>query len=319
MFFPLCLGEELPNFKDIEIKELPKFPDIPLIEVKPPTDASKDEKKAFAERVQVILHTCNENEYWAVLEKLKPPTATDGTLLDDHPVTFPNVGTIIGMFAGYHAALMKTGQADQCIAPLVKALRSDFPNAEAIIGVGMAYAKGQNLKFADVMVSDQIENCIQVKWVKGEVTNRGARPPVSSKLGRIFCVPPKDDWEEEVFCCTADDSRKPCLHIGCIVSAPWLMRDPHLRDHLLRHIPNVKGGEMEGWALLIVKDIYPEVGVIIIKGVADYGDEEKADNWQFTAAKAAVDYTHYRLQKTGCNEFKGKHLQEPITREGASN
>ena len=33
----------------------------------------------FATQVVVILHTCNDNEYWAALERLEPPTAEDGS------------------------------------------------------------------------------------------------------------------------------------------------------------------------------------------------------------------------------------------------
>lgn len=298
-------------------KESPKFKDIEAIgqncKVKPPSDtaASEDDKKAFAEQVQLILHTCNEKEYMAVLEKLERPTASDGKPLDDYPLYFPNIVTVIGMFAGYRVALMKTGQADQCIVPLVNALHSDFPNTQAIIGVGIAYAKSTDLKFADVMVSDQIENCVQVRWENNKITNRGARCPVDLNLREAFCIPATTSWESNVFPCTdngdSDSQRKPCLHVGCIVSAPWLVRDLELKKKLFEHTPSAKGGEMEGWALLIVKGIYPDVGVIIIKGVADYGDKDKEDDWQLTAAKAAVHYTHYRLTQAGGKEFRGKH------------
>ena len=178
--------------------------------------------------------------------------------------------------------------------------------------IGIGYASSQKLQFADVMVSDRIENCVQVKWENGEITNRGARPPVDLDLKRIFCQSARKDWEDQVPYCTANDSRRPCLHVGCIVSAPLLMRDPDLKDRLLEHIPEAIGGEMEGWALLTVKDNseldHHRVGIIIIKGVADYGDTEKKDNWQLTAAKAAVDYTHFRLKKTEGTEFQGKHI-----------
>ena len=290
-------------------KESPKFKDIEAIsrncQVKPPSDTAASE--AFAEQVQLILHTCNEKEYMAVLEKLERPTASDGKPLDDCPLYFPNNVTVIGMFAGYRVALMKTGQADQCIVPLVNARRSVFPNTQAIIGVGIAYAKSTDLKFADVMVSDQIENCVQVRWENNKITNRGARYPVDLNLRETFCIPAETFWVSKVFPCTDNDRRKPCLHVGCIVSAPWLVRDLELKKKLFEHTPYAKGGEMEGWALLIVKGIYPDVGVIIIKGVADYGDKDKEDDWQLTAAKAAVHYTHSRLKEAGGKEFCGKH------------
>ena len=49
--------------------------------------------------------------------------------------------------------------------------------------------------------------------------------------------------------------------------------------------------------------------MIVIKGVADYGDLSKGDKWQWTAAKAAMDCIHYCLEKTGGSEFSGKETK----------
>ena len=44
----------------------------------------------------------------------------------------------------------------------------------------------------------------------------------------------------------------------------------------------------------------------MIKSVADYGDHKKGDDWQWTAAKAAMDCIHYCLETTDGSEFSGK-------------
>ena len=77
----------------------------------------------------------------------------------------------------------------------------------------------------------------------------------------------------------------------------------------MKHTPNAIGGEMEGWVLLGLKRTLTEhkhIEVIVIKGVADYGDFKKGDKWQWTAAKAAIDCIHYCLSKSGGTESKGK-------------
>ena len=52
---------------------------------------------------------------------------------------------------------------------------------------------------------------------------------------------------------------------------------------------------MEGWAQI---EYTPEqVNSIIIKGIADFGDGNKDKSWQFTAAKAAVDYAYCKLKR----------------------
>ena len=78
----------------------------------------------------------------------------------------------------------------------------------------------------------------------------------------------------------------------------------------MKHTPNAIGGEMEGWVLLELKRTLKgqhnkDIAVIVIKGVADYGDLSKGDKWQWTAAKAAMDCIHYCLEKSGGIEFSG--------------
>ena len=78
----------------------------------------------------------------------------------------------------------------------------------------------------------------------------------------------------------ADNGRTSAAHIGCIISAPTLIRDKVLRDQLMKHIPNAIGGEMEGWVLLKLKRTLKgqhnkHIEVMVIKGVADYGDLDK--------------------------------------------
>ena len=71
---------------------------------------------------------------------------------------------------------------------------------------------------------------------------------------------------------------------------------------------------MEGWVLLELKRTLKgqhnkHIEVIVIKGVADYGDLSKGDNWQWTAAKAAMDCIHYCLEKSGSINFSCKETR----------
>ena len=263
----------------------------------------------FATQVVVILHTCNANEYWAALERLEPPTKGDGSNIRDRPITYPQVGSVIGWFAGYRAAVVRTGQGNKCRDELATALTKSFPNGKAIIGAGIAYANNQKRKFADVLISDQIENFVQYKIVDSEITNRGPREEISPNVQSIFENPARDWTEMEKFPC-AENDRPSKAHIGCIVSAPTLVRDEMLKQQLMKHTPDCIGGEMEGWVLLELKKTLKgqhnkDIEVIVIKGVADYGDCTKGDDWQWTAAKAAMDCIHYCLEKSGGSEFNG--------------
>ena len=268
------------------------------------------EVQLFAKEVVIILHTCNETGYWAALERLQPPTTDNQSNIHGHPVSYPQVGSVIGLFAGYRAAVVRTGQGKKCRDELAIALTKSFPNARVIITAGIAYANDQKRKFADVLISNQIEDFVQYKKTGDEVTNRGPREEIDANVQRIFENPARDWTDMKCFTC-ADNDRTSVAHIGCIVSAPTLVHDEVLRDQLMKHTPNAIGGEMEGWVLLELKKTLEgqhskHIEVIVIKGVADYGDLKKGDKWQWTAAKAAIDCIHYCLSKTGGIEFSGK-------------
>ena len=263
----------------------------------------------FSNNVILILHTCDEKDYWAALEMLEPPTTDNQREIRDRPIIYPQIGSVIGWFAGYRAAVVRTGQGNTCRDGLMKALTKSFPNGRVIIGAGIGYANDRKCKFADVLISDQIENFVQYKKEGDKITNRGPREEIDPNVQRVFVDSARDWTGMKCFTC-ADNDRTSVAHIGCIVSAPTLIRDEVLRDQLMKHTPNAIGGEMEGWVLLELKKTLKEhnkhIEVIVIKGVADYGDLTKGEKWQWTAAKAAMDCIHYCLNKSGGIEFTGK-------------
>ena len=206
----------------------------------------------FAKRVVLILLTCNENEYWAALERLEPPTKVDGSEIRDCPIIYPQVGSVIGWFAGCRAAVVRTGQGNKCRDELTTALTKSFPNGNAVIRAGIAYANDKKRKFADVLISDQIEDLVQYKIVDGKITNHGPHEQIDPNVQRVFENPARDWTDMKHFPCT-EDNRSSVAHIGCIVSAPTLVGDEMLRDQLMKHTPDCTGGEMEGWVLLELK------------------------------------------------------------------
>ena len=266
--------------------------------------------RLFAKEVVIILHTCNEKEYWAALERLQPPTTDNQSNIQDRPIIYPQVGSVVGWFAGYKTAVVRTEQGNKCRDELMKALTESFPNGRVIIGAGIAYANDRKRKFADVLISDQIENFVQYRKEGDKITCHGQREEIEPNVQRVFVNPARDWTDMQCFTC-ADSNRMSVAHIGCIVSAPTLVRDEVLRNQLMKHTPNAIGGEMEGWVLLEMKKTLKfqhnkYVEVIIIKAVADYGDLQTGDKWQWTAAKAAMDCIHYCLEQSGGFEFGGK-------------
>ena len=84
--------------------------------------------------------------------------------------------------------------------------------------------------------------------------------------------------------------------VGRLASGSFLINDPGIKlgleEPALRHL----GGEMEGWTQI---EYHTPEGVecIIIKGIADFADGTIYKVWQPAAAKAAVDYAHFKLKQ----------------------
>ena len=260
----------------------------------------------FSKNVQIIIHTVNDNEYYAAVGHL----SDDGNPLLGltTSVVFPKTGSVVGMFGGYKAALVQTRMGGYCREGIEDALLN-FPNAKAIIAVGVAYGKShEKCKFGDVLVSQSIEDMSNVKFQDGTIIERGEKHHVKPNLQKIFCKQTQSFVVMKDFTCTKD--REPQIIPGAIVSMPWLVDDEETKRKILENSREAIGGEMEGFILLQIQKKYAnqnpprQLDVVVIKGVADYGDGTKLKEWQFTAAMAAVGYAHHKLEETGGTEFE---------------
>ena len=281
----------------------PKFPltdlESRMREIRPANirdETTKNAVQLFAKQVVLIFHTCNRSEYWAALERLEPPTTEDKGKIQDRPIIYPQNDSVVGCFAGYRAAVVRTEQGDKGCSILTKALTESFPNAQVIIAAGIACASDQKYKLADVLISEQCT-------VADEITSDDPHQQIDPNVMRIFKDPAKK-WSDSFTC--ANDNRTSVAHIGCVVSAPTL---EILREQLL-HASNSIGGEIKGWVLFELKKTKvqnkKDIEIIIVNGVSEYQDLTMGDKWQWTAAKAAMDCIHYCLKKSGGTEFNGK-------------
>ncbi len=263
----------------------------------------------FAQKVEIVIQSCNRNEYCASLEMMEAPQIPkpDGrSQLFEKAVRFPNkidMKIALGMFAGHKAAIAWTEQGASCERDIRKVL-GWFPNTKALLGVGVAYGmKRDAVKFCDVLVASQIADFgSQPRAQDGGLHARGEFPDTKPTLKNIFC---KGDtlWN---FPCTAE-KRSAKVVVGQLVSGPFLLDDPKIKQSIQEQCKFAKGGEMEGWVLYnhILKD-HPNLEAIIIKGVADYADGEKDKQWQLTAAMAAASYTHFQLEQSSA--FRGMNI-----------
>ena len=221
------------------------------------------------------------------------------------------------MFGGYKAAMVQTKMGERCRNQVEKALRL-FPKAKLIIGVGVAYgADAKKQKLGDVLISEFIDAAGNVKYTKdGDIIFRPGEErftPISECIRNVFCLE-ADTWkfncsvniivnESQAVNAKRNTYRECDKHIGLIISHSALVDNENIKVKFVENVREFIGGEMEGQVLASIQHDYATRGdnsrrhfdIVIIKGVADYGNGLKAKNWQYTAAVAAANFTAHML------------------------
>ncbi|KAK6513431.1 SH3 and multiple ankyrin repeat domains protein 2 [Arthrobotrys megalospora] len=77
---------------------------------------------------------------------------------------------------------------------------------------------------------------------------------------------------------------KPCVHYGTILSGDFVVKNGIERDEISTRYPDAICFEMEAAGVM---DVFP---CLVVRGICDYCDSHKNDNWQPYAAAAAAAY-----------------------------
>ena len=251
----------------------------------PCSKAEHTAMKKFSEEVELILQTVNENEYQAAVTLLEPPNKKFS-----NAVVFPKVGMVLGMFAKKKTALIQT-KAGEGAGDFIEDAIKTFPSASYIIGIGVCFAFDKSkCKLGDVIVSEKINDLANFKFDKGRVEDRGQAIDVDNDLYRIFCQDLIHNPDFKV-----SEHRSSRVHSGRIISHAILLNNKEIRDKLHDEVRTAIGGEMESGQLLKFQQKGKIKGIISIKGVSDYADGNKAKEWQFISALAALHYTRSKL------------------------
>ena len=258
--------------------------------------------KGYTQKVRVVIQTCNDAEYYAVLDMFEPPRIENPKF--EKPVKYfhKDIRIVVGTFAGIDAAIVETDQGTECKEGLQAAVEV-FKSAKFLLGLGICYgikdnSVGEDLKFADVLVSEKIGISKRPKLAPNGLNPRESFKEVEKVMKNIFCVRPMVDYTGIV---VSDEpkQRTAKVYVGRLLSTSILINDCDRLGKIKEPWREYLGGEMEGWVQLEI----PEVASIIIKGITDFADGKKNDKWQLTAAKAAVNYAHFRLKDAGLIDF----------------
>lgn len=167
---------------------------------------------------------------------------------------------------------------------ITKAISSLKPNY--IIMVGVAYGLDQRKqKVGDILVSKKIASYEPGKIFTKKFLPRGDRIPSPKYLLDKFRSG-DNDW------------RGASVHFGIVLSGEKLVADEKFRAWLLKLEPESIGGEMEG-AGLYVASYEEKVDWILVKGISDWGDENKNDEDQKLAAQNATSFVLHVIKNVG--------------------
>ena len=183
-------------------------------------------------------------------------------------VVFPANGIVVGTFAGKKVALIQT-ELGMNIEEYVDDAIGIFTNARYVIGVGVCFAFDRSKHLlGDVLVSNKISNLANLEFSSdGEIKNHGEIIRVVHELRRIFCITTKHESDIKV-----SAGRISKVYKGTFVSCPIKVNSEMMCDGIHSAVDTAIGGEMEGGQLLKFVDRGKIEGVVVIKGVANYGD-----------------------------------------------
>lgn len=159
---------------------------------------------------------------------------------------------------------------------------------------------------------NQIQEAVDSALAKNpRLKRKYKRPETSDRLYRAFVVHPAEGGAECSTICGNDpsslierperdeDSDNPVIHYGLIASANTLMKDASVRDELIAK-KGVLCFETEAAGLM---NHFP---CLIIRGICDYADSHKNNEWQGYAAMTAAAYARDLLYQIAPNKVEAE-------------
>ena len=263
---------------------------------------------AFCRSVEVVLHVANPREYNAALTFMHAPDI-EGESGEGRATTYSiemEAKNVLGMFGKKKmhyrkTALVSTLQGDYARDGITTAMKN-YPNAKCILGVGVCYSflkqtvdkEPKHHQFADVLVSSALDCMTNIRLTAQGVQNRGPVVHLHKNLRHAFCDENQFRWDSFP---VSKEGRCSKFYVGTILSFSALFKDAHWRNEFREggRLDNIIGGEMEGQVLADMQRTL-KIPIVVVKAVVDYGDSDKGDDWQFTGARAAFDYTATSLE-----------------------
>ncbi len=163
------------------------------------------------------------------------------------------------------------------------AIRDWQPRAVICVGAGFATNR-RDLSPGDVLVSERLYPYEHAKiYPDGRLGRRADPLPVDSQFLQLFRAIPNWSFGNPGGLESVE------AHFGAILTGEKLVNNLEFREALLDRWPDAIGGEMEG-AGVAAAATAAGIPWIVVKGVMDWGDGKKNDDYKQLAAAAAAAF-----------------------------
>ena len=272
-------------------------------------DLSQQDVLKHRQHIDLLLVTATDTETEALERVLKPLPGLDDlakTHIESHTYR-------LGMFGPFAAAhvqcVMGSRTAGSAMSATNEAARCWSPRAVVMPGIAWGSRRGNKLGLGDVLVARSVQDFESAR-VGAAYEYRGGASEAGFKLLNRFAN--VSDWEYGL-----PDGRTSAQYAGLVLSGDKLVANAEFRDKLLDAFEGAIGGDMESYG---VAQACRLLGVewIVVKGVCDWGDENKDDTWQAAAAEAAVSLCLAALRNPSALDSLHRALQQTHTPQGAA-
>ena len=245
--------------------------------------ASTDMESLKSQQLHVLIQTVNNNEYCAVMLQLK-----EGCEVVQYTEGGSNSSSyLVGKWGEAEIAVVIIQTHSGKDGPRgsyneTKKALEWLPHLKYIFAVGVCGGVKGKVDLGDVVVSDVIQDYSALKIKDGKWINRSPRWDIAQKT----------DFHQIL------ERKTNNTKLGMVLSGNVLVADAVVQGNLVEANPDAIAFEMEGNGIVSACDDMKKAEIVcmIVKGVSDLADRNKADNWQSRAALNAVEALYKGLE-----------------------
>ncbi|MGO9566026.1 MAG: FxSxx-COOH system tetratricopeptide repeat protein [Desulfomonilaceae bacterium] len=238
---------------------------------------------------KVLIVTATEVESQEVLSQFSQDTGIEGKLCFIGRKSHFALGNNGGIDLFMVQSEMGSGTPGGALLTVSESVRQLSPIGVIMVGICFG-TKPDKQKIGDILVAKQLhsyepQKATEKRWIsRGDTVTSSVDLLDKFRSGHL-------SWKGAP------------VHFGLMLSGEKLLNDPVFLKELLDAVPEAIGGEMEGAGLYAAAS-HAGVDWTIVKAICDWGDGNKDDVHQRTAARNAATFVRHVIQQGGLRHLR---------------